>query len=62
MARKRTGSEFDCRSSDTSDNVALMKILNRYLLRSFVTTFVISLLIVTFVMILGSLFQMTDLV
>ncbi|TFH11988.1 MAG: YjgP/YjgQ family permease [Lentisphaerales bacterium] len=61
MARKRTGSEFDCRSSDTSDNVALMKILNRYLLRSFVTTFVISLLIVTFVMILGSLFQMTDL-
>jgi len=61
MARKRTGSEFDCRSSDTSDNVALMKILNRYLLRSFVTTFVISLLLVTFVMILGSLFQMTDL-
>ena len=38
-----------------------MRIIGRYLFRSFLTTFVVTVLIVTFVMCLGLLFQITEL-
>ena len=52
--------EFDCKVITASVSFAPVRLLNRYIMSNFVTTFAGTLLVVTFVMCLGAIFQVSD--